>query len=268
MPTNLVSLLLFVVLLAPGLISITWRSFRPIRQPTVLGELAGLVFRSLICDILAIGVFAATHVIWPQYTLDFGELIRTRTLREHLREHYMFTAWWSLGLLILACLFAYLGTRMWAGLTTRSDKAPWKWGSPIFEKLVPGNVAAYQPAWWEIFEYHKGQKRVDCVLDDGTYFSGILNSFNPDPNETDHRELSLVGDIYVRYPGDNIARRIGGRDFNGGVSATIISARSIRYLNVTYLSTNKKEHGRFRRCVAAVGAKLAGLAKHRSNGEA
>jgi hypothetical protein len=244
-PTNLVSLALFVVLLAPGLVSITWRRFRPIRRPTVLGELAGLVFRSLICDILAFGVFALIHVLWPQWTFDFGALIRTRTLRAYLRENYAFAAWWSLGLLALACLFAYLGAQIWAILTNRNGRF-----YKLFEKLVPGDVIAYQPAWWEMFSAYKGhQKWVDCVLDDDTYLSGVLHSYSPDPNETDDRELTLVGAIRVKLPGDTTEYPLKG------VGGVCISARRIRYLTVTYLPNKTKR----RRCAGAMRAALRSL---------
>lgn len=234
MPTNLLSLVLFIVLLAPGLVSITWRSFRPIRQPTVLGELAGLVFRSLICDISALGVFATIHVIWPQYTLDFGELIRTRTLREYLREHYMFTAWWSLGLLVLACLFAYFGAQIWAKLPTDSK---------IIEKLIPGEVEAYQPGWWYLFKlFCPGTDRyVGCILEDDTYLGGKLYSFNPNPNEMGDRELILLGPITVRNPGEDTEYILGGSGDDEGVGAVSVSARSIQYLSVSYLERRPKD---------------------------
>jgi Family of unknown function (DUF6338) len=230
-PTNLVALVLFILLLAPGLISITWRQFRPIRRPTVLGELAGLVFRSLVCDALALGVFAVIHLIQPQWTPDVGGLIRTPGA--YFRQNYALVAWWALGLLLLACAFAYIGAQVWANLTTRTERF-----FKIFEKLVPGEVAAYQPAWWEIFTaYPRSRRWVQCVLDDGTYIAGDLHSFNPDPNETDDRELSLQGKIVVRNRGDDRAVLLGG---DKGVGAVILSARKIQYMSVSYIKRPPK----------------------------
>jgi hypothetical protein len=228
-PTNLVSLVLFVVLLAPGLVSITWRSFRPTRKPTVLGELAGLVFRSLICDVLALGVFAWIHVVWPQWTPDVGALIRTQTLSAYIRENFALVAWWSLGLLVLACLFAYVGAQIWAKVTTGRGRF-----FEIFKKLIPGEVVAYQPAWWELFSTTLTDHLiyVGCVLDDDTYLAGYLLSYNPDPDETGDRELTLVRPLTRRYPGDATEHTVGGASPVGAIS---ISARRIQYFTVSYL---------------------------------
>jgi hypothetical protein len=226
MPTNLLSLVLFIVLLAPGLVSITWRSFRPMRQPTVLGELAGLVFRSLICDISALAVFVVIRAVRPEWTPDGGALIRTPSA--YLREHYALTAWWSVGLLVLACLFAYLGAQIWAKLPTDSK---------IIEKLIPGEVEAYQPGWWYLFKlFCPGTDRyVGCILDDDTYLYGKLYSFNPNPNEIEDRELILLGPITVRNPGEDTEYILGGSGEDEGVGAVSISARRIQYLSVSYL---------------------------------
>jgi hypothetical protein len=231
-PTNLVSLVLFVVLLAPGLVSITWRSFRPIRKPTVLGELAGLVFRSLICDVLALGVFAWIHVVWPQWTPDVGALIRTQT---YIRENFALVAWWSLGLLVLACLFAYIGAQIWTKVTTGRGKF-----FEIFKKLVPGEVVAYQPAWWELLSVIQPDhlRYVGCVLDDDTYIAGYLHSYNPMPDETGDRELTLVAPITLRSPGEDTANTLGGK---APVGAICISARRIQYFTVSYLPKQTKK---------------------------
>jgi hypothetical protein len=168
--------------------------------------------------------------MWPQWTPDVGALIRTPAA--YLREKYALVVWWSLGLLVLACLFAYVGAQIWAKVTTGRGRF-----FQIFNKLIPGEAP---PAWWELFsQILPGHPRyVGCVLDDDTYLAGYLASYNPSPNETEDRELILVAPITIRNPGEDTEHTLGGSE---GVGAVSISARRIQYFSVSYLERRSDE---------------------------
>lgn len=226
MPTNLLSLVFFIFLLAPGLIALTWRSFRPQPSTTVLTELAGFVFRSLIYNGLALAVFLPIRVLWPCHTPDVGELFRSPN--QYLREHYGLVLTWFGGLLALACVFAYVGARLLAKAIEGSG-----WSSSVLQKLIPGTALAMLPAWWELFLAMPTKLcYVACVLDDGTYLAGPLHSFNPIAAETEDRDLTLANPVQYRAPGSREASRLGGA---AGVAAVCISARRIQYFSVSFL---------------------------------
>lgn len=57
--------------------------------------------------------------------------------------------------------------------------------------------------WWILFEKWKGNRDIDvgCVLDDGSYVSGRLASFNTSADDSPARDLLLWAPILYRPPG-------------------------------------------------------------------
>ena len=165
MPTNLLGLVFFVFLLAPGLVAFTWRSFRPQPSATVLTELAGFVFRSLICNGLALLLLVVARAYCPAVTPDVGAVVRNPG--PYLRDHYSLVLAWLVALLAVACAFAYVGARLFARAIEGDG-----WTSSVLQKLIPGTALAMLPAWWELFLAMPTKRcYVACVLDDGTYCS-------------------------------------------------------------------------------------------------
>jgi Family of unknown function (DUF6338) len=226
MPTNLLGLVFFVFLIAPGLVAFTWRSFRPRPSTTVLTELAGFVFRSLICNGLALMVFLIAQTLWRTSTPDLDALVRNPG--PYVRDHYWLVLGWSTGMLIVACAFAYVGARLFARAIEGEG-----WLSSLLQKSIPGTALAMQPAWWDLFLAMPTKLcYITCVLDDGTYLAGPLHSFNPTPSETSDRDLTLADPVQYRPQGGTELSRLGG---TAGVGAVCISARRIKYFTVSFL---------------------------------
>lgn len=221
MPTTLIGLLIFVVLLAPGLTYSTFRATsRPVVKPTALQEVSGIVLRSAIFDGLALGLFALLRISRPAMTPDVGELIRAPG--KHFTEHYASIALWGTGLLALACLMALCAARLADNGTVMT----------AFDAvgLSPQGRSRQEPAWWVLFEGAPDGSLVyaGCTLEDGTYLGGWVNSYSPDSDETADRELTLASPIQYRAPGDD-----GVQDLP--VSAVSVSARRLSHLTVTYV---------------------------------
>lgn len=222
MPTTLAGLLIFLVLLAPGLAYSTFRaSSRPVIKPTTLQELSGIALRSALFNGLALALFAVVRVWLPHATPDVGFLVRDPN--GFVQEHYAQLALWGTGLLAVACALAIVSARA----------ADDTWLSRLLNRVGfnPRGRSRQEPAWWVLFEnppegsiVHAG-----CTLEDGTYFGGWVNSYSPDSDETADREMTLSAPIQFRAPGaDSEVEELP-------ISAVSISARRLSYLTVTYV---------------------------------
>jgi len=222
-PTTLVGLVLFVVLLAPGLTFVVRRAVtQPVQKLSVLRETAGLVLRSLVCDALTLLLFGGIRAVAPKSTPDAGALVEPDSL--YLRQHYYYVLLWAGGLLLMACVMALTAARLQttAAVGRITGSRPVRW-------LVPEASVTTEPAWWVLFNAQPASRcYVGCTLDDGTYLAGFLYTYSPDSDETADRELTLTGPIEYRVAGSASAVELS-------VGAIAISARKIQYLTVSYL---------------------------------
>jgi hypothetical protein len=222
-PTTALGLLIFVLLLAPGL---TYRAYRaastPVDKPSAFRELGGIALRSVACDLIALVAFAGVHGWRPEWTPDIGALVRDP--QHYLEREYDALFWWGLGLLVFACLLAALaasvaGSEWWARAT---DGGPVSW-------ITPQGGVTKESTWWGLFSAYPDRRvYVGCTLDDGTYVGGWLLSYSPDSDETDNRELALTGPLAFRAPEAENTDTLE-------VGAVTISARRLQYLTVSYL---------------------------------
>jgi hypothetical protein len=108
MPTTLVGLLIFIVLLAPGFTSllIAERGPRPGRSVSVLRETADIALSSLVFDLVALAAFGAVRTLAPSRTPEVGRLVRDA--QSYFRERYLFLTWWGVSILLFACFLAIL----------------------------------------------------------------------------------------------------------------------------------------------------------------
>lgn len=226
MPTTALGLLIFIVLLAPGL---TYSSYRkrhtPVEKPTTLRELGGIALPSVLCDLGAVAVFAVVHLAYPGATPDIGALIAGP--RGYAQQHYAALFWWGVGLLALACVLALLaavliGSALW---NRAVDRRPLSW-------LTPRGGVTQESAWWGLFT-NEPDIRVyaGCTLDDGSYLGGYVLSYSPNSEETADRELVLAGTITFR------GAESDAEPIDLDVGAVAISARRLQYLTVSYLET-------------------------------
>ncbi len=223
MPTTLVGLVLFVVLLAPGLTFVVRRAVtQPVQKLSVLRETAGLALRSLVCDALTLLLFGAVRAAAPTHTPDAGALVRPHS--PYLRQHYYYVLLWAGGLLLMACVLAMSAARLQttAAVGRLTGSRPVRW-------LVPEASVTTEPAWWVLFNAQPASRcYVGCTLDDGTYLAGFLYTYSPDSDETADRELTLTGPIEYRATGSADTAELT-------VGAIAISARKVQYLTVSYL---------------------------------
>lgn len=183
MPTTLVGLFIFLVLLAPGLVFIFALEHRlPGRQFSVFRETASVAAVGAGCDALVLIFFAIFRTIFPRATPDIGSIFRDPATYWH--SHYQAILLWGFGLFLGACAIgALLGTF---------------WNSDFFSE---------KSGWWEVFvdAYREvGEAKsvvVFCELSDQTLVAGCLRSFNTDPRDIGDRDIVLQSPIYRRLPG-------------------------------------------------------------------
>src|SRR3954447_18347043 len=113
MPTTAAGLILFVILLAPGLGYSAYRAVNgPVPKPSALRELGGIALRSAICDVFALGTFGVVRIVLPSHTPDVGRLARDPA--SYLRADLAYLFWWAVAVLVLACGVA-IGAARFAG---------------------------------------------------------------------------------------------------------------------------------------------------------
>jgi hypothetical protein len=160
---------------------------------------------------IALGLFAVVHLLLPAHTPDVGRLVRTSS--DYARQEYAYLSLWAIGVLLSACLIAFIAAKPPALLACLSLRDP--------------QAIEHVSAWWRLFEANPDtHKRVICRLDDGTIVEGGLWLYNAEPEETGDRELTLGGQLAIRHPDGQVQRTS-----YGGIS---ISARRIVYLYVDY----------------------------------
>lgn len=235
MPTSLVGLLLFVVLLAPGFCYLLRREREaPVRTVSGFRETVTLVLTSLGCNLAVAVAFGLIRGLLPRHTPDVGSLVRAPD--PFVRAHYDELAWWALGLLVAACLLAVAMAS--ADLTAMVGRGLRR--VPVARRLAPPTRGVrFQSAWWRAFQdpSHQGHRvYLGCALDDGSYVAGWLFSHAIDHDETADRDLILSAPVCFRPAGAEDGDAAELRN----VDAVVLSARRIVELFVTYVGASKQ----------------------------
>jgi len=223
-PSSLVGVVIFVALLAPGFVY-TLRSdpHAPQRQFSIFRESVALIFVSIVCDAIAVALFAVIRCWLPDRTPDVGLLVRDTAL--YSRFHYASLVLWGTGILIVACLIAY------ASATPATYRLARR--MPLAGRfLPPRRHASYQSGWMSLFHLHALPVHIRCSLDDGSEIAGTLLSANRLESDTADRDLTLKAPITYRPPGAE-------EKVLPNVNAVSVSARNIRLLFVTALDKGK-----------------------------
>lgn len=222
MPSTLLGLALFVVLLAPGLAFVLARERRlPERSLSVFRETAVVGCVSLAADLVVLAGFALLRVIAPGLTVDVGALVRAPGA--YLRTGYLAVFWWSVALLAVATgLAVAAGSGLLRGLLVRTGL-----------RRLAGPVGVHDSgasAWWLLFNEHPDTDiHLGCLLDDGSFVSGWLHSFSTLSTDTADRDLTLAPPIQYRPPGTDETTEIPR------LGAAAVSARRISLLLVSYV---------------------------------
>jgi Family of unknown function (DUF6338) len=218
MPTTLMSLVLFVVLLLPGFVYLTGKERGGTeRHVSPFRETVTIVTASITSEIAVLILFAIARSVWPSATPDVGALIRGGSA--YLRGNYREFAIWGAGLLACSTVLAYVATipAVRRGMARLHLAGPYPHSSAV-------------SAWWMLFErFAKGrQVHVACILDDGSSVGGSLQSFNTSADDVPERELVLGAPIMYRPPG-------GRKEQEYPVSGVSVAAQRIVALFVTYV---------------------------------
>ena len=233
MPTTLTGLLIFVVLLAPGFLSVVVTERGPFTRtaPSVLRETASVALASLLCDLVALAVYVPVSAMSGGRLPSLRELVEDgESLWAEDRVTVLITA---LCLLLGACLVALTLSGLvnnTSGFRALKVRKPISW-------VLPAKGARTESAWWGVLhrEHPHLYRRVTCYLQDGTRVRGWLKTFNPAVDETEDREMILAAPI--RVTSSNGAHR---RIDTGYIT---VSARQIQFLHVDYYPSHSESSG-------------------------
>ncbi|GAA5173301.1 hypothetical protein GCM10023214_55920 [Amycolatopsis dongchuanensis] len=205
-PTTLVGLVLFLVLLVPGF-AYTLRRERlaSARAVSTFRETVELAFVSVVADAVVLLLFTLVRAIFPSWTPDVRQLLREPG--RYAIDNLTSVTLWALGLLAVAAGLA-AGA---ASLRRRREHA------------------ARVSAWTMLFTEHPGARiHVGCRLDDGSYVAGRLRTYSRSGDDVPDRDLTLTGPISYRAPGETTTTVLPD------VGAAAVSARNLTLLTVTY----------------------------------
>jgi Family of unknown function (DUF6338) len=226
MPTTLTGLLLFVVLLLPGFAYLVGKERHGTeRHASPFRETVAIVAASVTSEIFVLTLFGVVRWLWPSGTPDVGRLVRTPGSylagTQANPSHYGLVGVWGLIALGAATFVAYAAT------------------VPSVRR-VASNLALIGPyphdstvsGWWMLFQkYADGRSiEVGCLLDDGSYVTGMLASFNTSADDSPERDLLLGAPILYQPPG-------ASEPIPYDVSGACISASRIVTMFVAYVES-------------------------------
>jgi hypothetical protein len=215
MPTTLIGLILFVVVLLPGFIFLAVLSWdRPRRRLTAMQETAGFVLASVTINVITVTGYLVTRRLIPvvEASVDLDTLVRqigTEQVGAVARLHYQ-----QLWATFVVLLFASCTLAVGGGLLARQ---------------LPVRPAVMS-SWWALFDHRNPgtKKTIQCHLQDSSCIEGRLGDWNTDEDEKADRDLVLLAPIKYRPPGHT-------EMFSHPVSAVCIAARDIVAMFVTYV---------------------------------
>jgi hypothetical protein len=213
-----------MALLWPGFVYISVRSrTQPDRPLSPLRETVTIASVSLITLAAVAGVFGLLRVLMPAQTPAIGQLVVRP--RSYVQTHYVSLAWWITGLMALAIAGAALAA------TLRSARGLLR--VPGLRYLVAGNPHPSQvSSWWLAFtEYPTSEYDiyVGCVLDNGSYVTGIVYAYPQSATDAPDRDLVIRAPISVRPPGGTVLAPLA----EAGLMT--ISAQHIVTMTVSYV---------------------------------
>jgi hypothetical protein len=227
-PTTLVGLLLFVVLMTPGFVyQLRLERTLALGRESALREVLRIIVASLTCSALSLAVAAILRVRRPGATPDVGELVRRP--HDYVVENYRLVGGWALMLLGIACLIGFVAAdpRLRRFGARPAVQRPLRW-------LLGSSPTDIDPnsAWYRLMHLYDDldpplRIYVGCELDDGSYVSGELYSVSTQPEETADRDLVIMGPILHRSE-DGALEELD-------VGFSVISARRIIRLDFSHL---------------------------------
>lgn len=224
MPTTVVGLVLFVLLLVPGLAHVLLAEREgSARRLSPFRETASVAFVSVLALAATGGVFAIVRCALPAHTPDVGELVRRP--HPYFVDHYAQLCAWASGMLVFATLLALA-----AGSRAASAAVGKLRRSKVLDAILPPARGNFASAWTQMFLHDKPSATrtyVGAVLNDGTYVAGYLRTWNRDSEDSPDRELTLT-DVSLRPVGGAAAPL-------ENIGMVSLSARNLQWLSATYV---------------------------------
>jgi hypothetical protein len=194
MPTTLAGLLIFVVLLLPGFAYLVGKErYGTERHTSPFRETVAVVAASVTSELVILALFTLVRWLSPTLTPNISALVHGGSA--YAAEHYQSLTTYGLLMLALAAAVAYCAT---------VPKV-----RQLFKRFPV--VGAYPhdstvSAWWMMFEkLPRGRDvQVGCNLEDGSYVTGLLASFNNSADDSPDRDIVLGAPIKYRPPGTTI----------------------------------------------------------------
>jgi len=218
MPVTITSLVLFVLLLFPGMAYVSARERKsPTQDRSVFRDTVRAIAPGLIADLAALGILVVLALAFPGFALDIDALLADAN--SYLRQDFTLIVVWFLLLIGWATVLA---------LTAAA----------VVNKWVSTSTATMS-SWWYMFEREprlaNRQKkavitRVLLVLDDGSRVEGTVDNFNMASAETNDRDLILGKPIRLTKPDGET------EDFSSQYAC--ISASRIQMMFVHYRSAD------------------------------
>lgn len=211
MPTTLTGLILFVVLLLPGFAYLVGKERNGTeRRVSPFRETVSIVSASVTSEL---GAAAVTAIVWVP-ALDVRHALPDTD--QWWRAHAWAIVAWSALILLVATLAAWLAT-------TATVRRYWP-GEYPHSSTVSG--------WWKLFKRWAppgSTVMVQCRLEDGSFITGMLGSFNPNADDIEDREIAMWAPLHFRPKGSSRSEELD-------LDVMTISARRIRWLGVKYFN--------------------------------
>ncbi len=227
LPTSLLSVVIFVVLLLPGVAYLAVRGRTgPERPQTALREAVTVVSVSLVALTVVLGLAALVRMVLPEHTPSFGELLKSP--HGYFLRHYVSVIWWGVALLALAV----------AGAAGTAWLLSVRWPGKRTLRPHPSRMSS----WWLAFTEYPADRydiHVGCTLEDGRYVTGVVYAYPQTVLDLPDRDLVLRGPITVRPPGASRATPLSN------VGLMTVSSRRIVTMTVGYVRrTDDADAGR------------------------
>jgi len=189
MPSTFTSLLLFALLLIPGMAYVTVREREtPTEDRSAFRDTVRAITAGLSADLAALGILVIAAWLFPGFALDIDALLANAP--SYLRQDFTLIVVWCLLLIGAATALAMTA-------------------AALINKLVSPSPATMS-SWWYMFEGEpKSLKRqhnaefipqVLLILDDGSRAEGTVDNFNMASTETNDRDIILGKPLKLTKP--------------------------------------------------------------------
>lgn len=216
MPTTLSGLLIFVVLIVPGLTHYVQRRARAPQRTTLspVVETATLVTVSALCYSVVVVIFATFRILTPRHSPDVRRLVLEGA--KYAAPRFGYLVGWGMGAIAIATVIAFLLGAQVGPIAN------------VSRRFAP--VIAETSAWYSVFESGPvgSYVHVGCDMRDGAFVSGRLAWYSTEVEEKADRDLALAQPITFRPAG-------GDKGDELTVPRMIISGREVTRMLVSYI---------------------------------